>query len=320
MSSSQTPYIGSKISLISKLDIRYEGILYTVDTNDATIALAKVRSYGTEKRPTSNPVAARDDIYEYIIFKASDIKDLIVCDTPKMASVGAGITSDPAIISVSSRSAPASADVSTAGPPSPNSPLAKILTQQRPGRGHHQNFQLNFNTYRSGAGYHQRGYNNYGVPRVYNREKLTFDSDFDFEKANEKFQEVTDDLEKLKVTDDEQPKVNEDNKDESCYDKKSSFFDNISCETLEQAAGKTGRPDWNKERETNQETFGHNSVRYYRRGFGPRAYGGHNGYGGYNNAYQSRSGYNGGYRQNYGGHRRHVTYNNHSNNVAIIGN
>lgn len=81
--SNQTPYIGSKISLISKLDIRYEGILYTVDTNDSTIALAKVRSFGTEKRPTANPVAARDDVYEYIIFKASDIKDLIVCDTPK---------------------------------------------------------------------------------------------------------------------------------------------------------------------------------------------------------------------------------------------
>lgn len=62
-----------------------------------------MRSFGTEDRPTSNPVAPRDDVYEYIIFKATDIKDLIVCETPKpVPQLASGLAYDPAILSISS--------------------------------------------------------------------------------------------------------------------------------------------------------------------------------------------------------------------------
>lgn len=107
-------FIGCKISLISKSEIRYEGILYTIDTKESTIALAKgsrfhcpfdyltiililatVRSYGTEDRVTDKPVAPRNEVYEYIIFRASDIKDLIVDDPPALQ---ASQLTDPAII------------------------------------------------------------------------------------------------------------------------------------------------------------------------------------------------------------------------------
>lgn len=99
------PYLGSKISLISKSEIRYEGILYTIDTKDSTVALSKVRSFGTEDRPTDRPVAPRDEIYEYIIFRGSDIKDIRVCQPPKpQPTLEGGLPNDPAIVQHSASS------------------------------------------------------------------------------------------------------------------------------------------------------------------------------------------------------------------------
>lgn len=60
-----------------------------------------VRSFGTEDRPTERPVAPRDEVYEYIIFRASDIKDLHVCEPPKTSqTLNSGLPNDPAIVQV----------------------------------------------------------------------------------------------------------------------------------------------------------------------------------------------------------------------------
>ncbi|OMJ67180.1 hypothetical protein SteCoe_35733 [Stentor coeruleus] len=84
--SASLPYIGSQISLISKSDIRYEGTLSSIDTSQHTVSLTNVRSFGTEgRRGDGREIPASTELYEIIIFRGADIKDLtVVQSTPQL--------------------------------------------------------------------------------------------------------------------------------------------------------------------------------------------------------------------------------------------
>ena len=74
--------LGNRISLISKKNIRYEGVLYSINETDSTLALQNVTSFGTEGRDKSDPatafVAPQEGVHPYLLFRGCDIKDLHV--------------------------------------------------------------------------------------------------------------------------------------------------------------------------------------------------------------------------------------------------
>jgi protein LSM14 len=77
------PYIGARIRLISKNDIRYEGTLHSIDSGRSTVILSEVRSFGSEGRKLDGQqIQPSNEIFDFIEFPSHDIKQLTVCQLP----------------------------------------------------------------------------------------------------------------------------------------------------------------------------------------------------------------------------------------------
>eukprot|EP01068_Selenidium_serpulae_P004771 Selendium_serpulae@DN3743_c0_g1_i1.p1 len=340
-SGSSLPYIGSKISLISNAEIRYEGILYTINTNESTVALQNVRSFGTEGRKTPD-IPASEEVYDFIIFRGRDIKDLTVCAEPMKP-----VPDDPAIVNVNiapPQSSMMGGNMGDHGQGGMQGDMHRPMVNRdmgygqghndRFGHGHRQMAHANYGMNRGpmggyghgrdendryyGGDYQDSGYNRggryggygYGVGGGYGggghmsrggggrynpaggqrhvvgelvaqlnpATKNLVSGEFDFVSANSNFQKNSMKLEDVE----EQGGV----KVRPGYDKVSSFFDNISCETLDRQSGQDSKVDRDRQRQLDTETFGQaanqRGSRYrrgYRRGGGYRR--GRGGYGGY---------------------------------------
>ncbi|KAK7418103.1 hypothetical protein QQZ08_011390 [Neonectria magnoliae] len=94
-------FLGSRISLISKSDIRYVGTLHEINSDESTVSLENVRSFGTEGRKgrLEEEISASEQVYEYIVFRGSDVKDLRIEDHPSIKeNKPPTVPDDPAIV------------------------------------------------------------------------------------------------------------------------------------------------------------------------------------------------------------------------------
>ncbi|KAJ4306764.1 hypothetical protein N0V88_000131 [Collariella sp. IMI 366227] len=127
-------FLGSRISLISRSDIRYVGTLHNISSEDSTVSLENVRSFGTEDRK-NNPdefVPPSEQLYEYIVFRGTDVKDLRIEEAPAVKETKPpAVPNDPAI--VGARARPANVAPGPPGPPGPQGPQGPMGPQNQQG-------------------------------------------------------------------------------------------------------------------------------------------------------------------------------------------
>ncbi|KAK0482714.1 Scd6-like Sm domain-containing protein [Armillaria novae-zelandiae] len=268
-------YIGKPISLISQSDVRYRGILAGIDANASTIQLSKVYSMGTESRRTAAEfIPPVQEPYEYIIFRASEVKDLAVDEQqiPRR-----NVHDDPAVINASSTPTVAGgyspypqvavpSPVYVQPPPPQVVPPTQPDAAPAPPRLQQQNRRANpVHTAAASMETVERALGDLRVSSAGNgnrrrhpqqKEQIKVPTtDFDFESSNARF-----DKPGVKKGDEE-----EKDKEPAAYNPEKSFFDSLTPAPVRggggggRGGGRGGHPGRNRreeERERNVATFG----------------------------------------------------------------
>mmetsp|Transcript_2097 Transcript_2097/g.2281 ORF Transcript_2097/g.2281 Transcript_2097/m.2281 type:complete len:326 (+) Transcript_2097:61-1038(+) len=317
-------YIGKTISLISNKGLRYVGLLDNINADDATVALKSVRSFGTEGRMAASgnanlEVHPGSDVYDYVVFRGSDVKDLTVLDTPIDQVKPEPYTQAPAPggypayqqqlqtqtqqqqqnapVPTATSAAPAqaaAAPTQTAAPKErtqrptesqtqPQAPTSS-QSQQKPQPQATPTYdgaeEAKKDESTSPAQPRPQEHPQSGLQKKASKVTNVPETAFDFESANAKFSR---DLDSEKEA--EQP----------MYNKQSSFFDNISS-----SADEKNTMRWAEEKSLNLDTFGESSVNHRGRGRG-RGRGSWRG---------GRGNWRGGRGRGRGGNRSNNDYNN----------
>jgi protein LSM14 len=145
--------IGSRISLISKSEIRYEGFLDHINTQENHVGLKNVRMFGTEGRKGGvSEVPASDNLYEFIIFRGGDIKDLSVFENQPR---------DPAIVNAKTSTLPASSQQQQQDNNNNNNGGSRSAWSNGPPTG----MRSNNNNNNNGGGYNNNNQRQYGNGR-----------------------------------------------------------------------------------------------------------------------------------------------------------
>jgi len=253
-------YIGKPISLISHSDIRYRGILHGIDAAASTISLANVISMGTEnRRPAEAYIPPSDVPYEFIIFRASEVKDIAVDQLPPQPSPAArNVHDDPAVMTASMPQAlpqvqqyaePAAQKTvseqqvyqDTPAPsaqPGPRSAPKQNVHGAAPrqfngadtGMENVQRAMGELRTTPEGANHNRRGRG--GVSTIRAGEMSIPSVEFDFETSNARFDKVHEDSDGDNTNPSEDGEVAEGPAKtpdtEKAYNPKASFFDSLS--------------------------------------------------------------------------------------------